>query len=197
MMDFFRSFVSPPVLTTSRLTLRKLMPRDAADMFAYASQEGVTEYLLWNPHPGLAYTERYLKYLQTEYKKERFFDWAIVYTEEDKMIGTVGFTQLDKENLVAEVGYVINPAYAGRGIATEAVSAVIGYAFCTLGMQRVEARYMIGNDASLRVMEKCGMQKEGVLRSALLVKNVRRDIGICSILRNEYFATHGEIRRKQ
>lgn len=194
-MDFFRQYISPITLTTRRLTLRRLLVQDAKDMYSYASKECVTEYLLWSPHPGLSYTEKYLKCLQNEYKKERFFDWAIVYTEEDKMIGTVGFTQLDKENLVAEIGYVVNPAYAGRGIATEAVGAVLGYAFDTLGMQRVEARYMIGNDASVRVMEKCGMKKEGILRSALLVKDVRRDIGICSILRKEYYDMQGKIGR--
>lgn len=194
-MDFFKQYVLPVELTTTRLKLRKLLVKDAVDMYAYAQLENVTKYLLWNPHPSLSYTEKYLKYLQNEYKKERFFDWAIVYTAENKMIGTVGFTQLDKENLVAEIGYVINPEYAGKGIATEAVWAVLGYAFNHLGMQRIEARYMIGNDASLRVMEKCGMKKEGILRSALLVKDVRRDIGICSILRNEYFAMRGEIGR--
>ncbi len=185
---FLKQFSIPPVLTTSRLTLRKMVPQDANDMYTYASRADVTEYLLWSPHPDVAYTAKYLKYVQGEYKKGRFFDWAVVYTCEDKMIGTVGFTELDKENLCAEIGYVINPEYACRGIATEAVSAVIWYAFEKLGMERIEARYMIGNVASMRVMEKCGMKREGVLRSALLVKERRRDIGICSILRSEYFA---------
>ncbi|MBE6638548.1 MAG: GNAT family N-acetyltransferase [Ruminococcaceae bacterium] len=187
-IDFFKQFISPPTLTTPRLILRKILPQDANDMFSYASRQDVTAYLLWSPHPDLAYTVKYLKYVQGEYKKGRFFDWAIILAETERMIGTVGFTELDRVNMTAEIGYVVNPDYHGMGIATEAVSAVIGYAFCELKIERVEARYMVGNTASLRVMEKCGMKKEGILRSLMEVKGIRRDIGICSILKNEYFA---------
>ncbi|MBR3862967.1 MAG: GNAT family N-acetyltransferase, partial [Clostridia bacterium] len=54
-----------------------------------------------------------------------------------------------------------------------------------LGLHRIEARYMIGNDASRRVMDKVGMQFEGVQREAMLVKGAYRDIGVCAILSNE------------
>lgn len=186
---FFDLHNTMPELTTSRLTLRKMLPKDAKDMYEYACREDVTEYLLWSAHPNVGYTAKYLKYIQGEYKKERFFDWAIIWNENQKMIGTVGYTELDMQNKCAEIGYVLNPLYHNRGIATEAVSRVIRYAFCELGMQRVEARYMIQNSASLRVMEKCGMKAEGILRSKMLVKGIYRDIGICSILKEEYFKT--------
>jgi ribosomal-protein-alanine N-acetyltransferase len=104
------------------------------------------------------------------------------------MIGTVGFSELDMANHTAEIGYVINPKYSGKGIATEAVSSFLNFAFMELDMERVEGRYMVPNHASRRVMEKCGMQYEGILRSLMEVKGVRRDIGICSILKEEYFA---------
>ena len=103
------------------------------------------------------------------------------------MIGTVGFTSCDEKNLCLEVGYVLNPEYWGRGIATEALEALLNFAFCELGANRVEAKYMIGNENSRRVMEKCKMKYEGTLRQKLLVKGSLRDVGICSLLRDEYF----------
>ena len=63
---------------------------------------------------------------------------------------------------------------------------MLRFGFDVLGLHRVEARYMVGNDASRRVMEKLGMQFEGVRRGSMLVKGAYRDIGICSVLVNEY-----------
>ena len=64
----------------------------------------------------------------------------------------------DKNNTSAEIGYVINPAYWNKGYATEAGSMVIRLGFIELDLNRIEARHMIGNDSSGRVMEKCGMK---------------------------------------
>lgn len=185
--DFFRESILPEQLETGRLLLRRMTVEDAADMYEYARLAQVTRYLLWQEHPSVAYTERYLRYVQGEYRKGRYFDFAIVYKENGKMIGTVGFTELDRAQLCCEIGYVINPAYSGRGIATEAVWALLNFAFVELDMERVEGRYMVENAASRRVMEKCGMRFEGVFRSLMEVKGVRRDIGVCSILKEEYF----------
>ena len=102
------------------------------------------------------------------------------------MIGTCGFTSFDFRNNSAEVGYVLNRSYWGKGIAPEALDAVIAFGFDELILRRIEAKFIIGNDNSRRVMEKCGMQFEGVLRSSMMVKHEYRDIGICSILSDEY-----------
>jgi ribosomal-protein-alanine N-acetyltransferase len=72
------------------------------------------------------------------------------------------------------------------GIATEAAEAVIDFAFNTMGMNRVEAKFIYGNDASLSVMKKLGMKFEGYHRDMLLVKGKYRTIGYAAILRSEY-----------
>jgi ribosomal-protein-alanine N-acetyltransferase len=102
------------------------------------------------------------------------------------MIGTCGFTRIDRQNSIVEIGYVINPDYWGMGIATEAASKVINFAFETLKVNRVEARFMFGNEASLKVMHKIGMKFEGYQRESLFVKGRYRTIGIASILKREY-----------
>ena len=67
---------------------------------------------------------------------------------------------------------------------------VVKYGFEELGLHRIEAKFMEGNDASLHVMEKLGMQFEGYRRESMLVKRRYRTIGVCAILRNEWFLKH-------
>ena len=177
-------FRDPPVLYTDRLTLRRMLKNDYEDMFDYCKSKELTRYLTWSPHPDKGYTHKYLSYVQSKYRAGEFFDWAIVY--EGKMIGTCGFTALSEEHLKGEIGYVISEKYHNMGIATEAVKRVIEFGFETLGLRRIEAHYMVGNDASRRVMEKAGMTFEGILRDSMYVKGRYVSVGICSILIKEY-----------
>ncbi|MBQ4066518.1 MAG: GNAT family N-acetyltransferase [Clostridia bacterium] len=181
--DIFRS---PPVLVTERLKLRKIEKADRCDMFEFSSDPELTRFLTWEPHPDLGYTAKYLSYVQSQYRAGKFFDWAVTLSE--KMIGTCGFTALDEYNLCGEMGYVISSHYHGQGYATEAAMRVIRFGFEELGLRRIESRYMIGNDASRRVMEKCGMTFEGVRRQSLYIKGRYVDVGTCSILDTEYKA---------
>lgn len=181
-----RIFSKIPQIETERLLLRKLVPSDSEDMYEYSRLPSVTEYLLWEPHPDEDYTYRYLCYVQTQYRSGDFYDWAVTLKQSGKMIGTCGFTSFDLPNGRGEVGYVLNPDVWGRGIAAEAVMAVLEFGFVQLGLERIEAKYIFGNDQSRRVMEKCGMTFEGVLRSYMQIKDRYRDIGFCSILRGEF-----------
>ena len=164
------TFMHMPKLTTERLLLRKMLPTDAADMYEYASLSEVTRYLLWDPHPDIEYTKRYLTYLQGRYKAGEFYDFSVICREENKMIGTCGFVRFDTANESAEVGYVFNPSYHGMGYATEALRAVMDFGFSQLGLHRIEARFMKDNHKSRGVMEKCGMQFEGIHRHMLFIK---------------------------
>lgn len=179
-------FSKMPTLETERLILRKMRPSDRSDMFEYACLDDVTRYLLWQPHSDDEYTLQYLRYIESRYKSGSFYDWAVVLKDSGKMIGTCGFTRFDHESDCAEIGYVINPRYRGMGIAAEAAREVVRFGFERLALHRIEARFMYGNEASLRVMQKLGMKFEGYHRDAMLVKGSYRTIGVSSILRNEY-----------
>ena len=175
-------------LETERLILRKVKPSDAADMYEYSCRDETCRYLLWEKHPFYSYTLELTKHLQREYAQGRYLDFAIELKENHKMIGTVGFTQVDEKNFGCEAGYVISPDHWGKGIAAEALNALLNFAFCELKMKRVEAKYMVENTASRRVMEKCGMSFEGIQRSKLFVKDKFRDIGVCAVISDDYFS---------
>lgn len=174
-----------PTLTTKHLILRCISMWDAEDMYDYAKEEQTTEYLLWSPHKSLTETREHIAFMKDGYRKGTCYDYAVILSESDTMIGTCGFVYVDNENKKAEVGYVLHPQHWGKGYGTEALQAVIDYGFHTLDLHRIEARYMIENIASRTVMKKAGMTFEGVLRKSLFVKGKFRDIGVCSILRSE------------
>lgn len=200
-LEIQRIFRDPPVLPTRRLILRRMLKTDYKDMYEYASQSRVTRYLLWDEHDSEAYTCRYLQYIQSRYRSGEFFDWAIVLKDPEnpdnpsprglagkgKMIGTCGFTRFHYEHRAAEIGYVLNPAYWGMGLAPEAVRMVLHFGFTELRLHRIEARYMEGNTASRRVMEKVGMQFEGIARDSMFIKGSYVSVGTCAILQEDYF----------
>ena len=184
----YRVFSHLPELKTSRLTLRKMLVADTADMYDYACRQDVTKYLTWNPHPDRAYTKEYLQYLGSRYAVGMFYDWAVIYEPDHKMVGTCGFTSFNCSSDSAEVGYVINPDYWGKGIASEALLRVLQFGFEELKLHRIEAKFIEENSRSRRVMEKVGMTFEGVCREGMLIKGKYVNVGICSILRSEWEA---------
>ena len=182
----YKIFSNMPTLKGERLTLRPMHPIDAEDMFSYACREEVTRYLLWSPHNSVSYTKDYLRYIQTRYTLGDFYDWAIIDRESRRMIGTCGFTKIDTANNSAEIGYVLNPDFHRRGFGSEAVKRVLKFGFEELGFNRIEARFMQGNEASLALMKSVGMTFEGYFRDLMLVKGEYKTIGVSSILKEEY-----------
>ena len=174
---------------TDRLIIRPMQMFDAFDMYSYARLPETSKFLTWSPHSDIEYTKNYLAFIIAKYRAGEFYDFAVTLKgEEGKMIGTCGFSRIDFSNNIGEIGYVIAPEYQGNGYATEAAKEIIKFGFDRLEFNRIEARYMVGNNASRTVMEKCGLKFEGVARNAMLVKGVYRDIGVCSVLKSEYCA---------
>lgn len=185
--DILKVFRHIPVLETERLILRKMQRSDAGDMFEYASDTAVTEFLTWDVHPNVRFTANYLSFLQSKYKSGEFFDWAVTLRTTGKMIGTCGFTRFNFPAYSAEIGYVLNPRFWGRGVAAEAAARVVSFGFEYLGLNKIEAKCMQGNRQSRRVMEKLGMTYEGTTRDAIFIRGSFVSVETCSILKKEYF----------
>ena len=109
-------------------------------------------------------------------------DLAIELRETGRVVGTIGFVWIDDEHNCAEIGYSLAQEYWGRGLMTEALRAMLEFAFVRLHLNRVEAMFDVRNRASGRVMEKCGMRREGLLRQKLYNKGEYVDVEIWAIL---------------
>jgi len=178
-------FSALPDLETPRLLLRKMRLRDASDVFAYASDPQVARYVLWDAHQSIRDTRGYIRSMRRQYRLGLPASWAVVLKENNTVIGSIGYMWLSPENRSAEVGYSFSREYWNRGLATEALGAVLQSAFQQLGLHRVEAQHDLRNPASGRVMQKCGMRQEGVLRSRIYNKGEYVDIALWAILRED------------
>lgn len=190
----FKIFSNMPTLYTERLSLRAMHPIDAEDMYDYARRPEVTKYLLWSEHEDIYVTRDFLKYINRRYSRGDFYDWAIIERESRRMIGTCGFTKIDTENHSAEIGYVLNPDFHRKGFGSEAVKRILKFGFEELSLNRIEARFMAGNEASLALMKSVGMTFEGYMRDLMYVKGSFRTVGVSAILRSEYEKIYNSIK---
>ena len=173
-------------LETNRLKLRRYTPDDAEAMFyGWASDPQVAEYLTWEPHPNPDATRALIETWCAEYDKPNYYNWVIEY--EGKPIGNISVVDIRERNERAVIGYCLSRKHWGKGIMPEAFTAVIDYLFGTVGFHAIEAEHDEFNPKSGRVMEKCGMTKDGARRQAWHHRNGEwHDLVIYSILRDEW-----------
>ena len=113
--------------------------------------------------------------------------FAIADRETDALRGAIGL-MLAMPHLRAELGYWVGVPFWNRGYCTEAVRAILAFGFDTLRLHRIEARHLMRNPSSGRVMQKVGMTCEGVNRGAFLKGEMFEDAAIYAILRDEWRA---------
>ena len=176
------------IIETERLILRRFRLEDAQAMYdRWASDPEVTRFLTWPPHASADSTRQLLALWEKGYEKIDNYQWAItVKAQDDLPIGSIAVVSSDDAVRKAEVGYCIGCAWWHQGITSEALAGVIGFLFEDVGMERVEARHDVNNPNSGKVMEKCGMRKEGVMRRADRNNQGIVDCCIHAILRDEW-----------
>jgi RimJ/RimL family protein N-acetyltransferase len=108
--------------------------------------------------------------------------FAIVDAENGAFLGMIALVQIDRAGRQAEAGYVVAPQARGRGIAARALRLLTEWALGELELERVELRISTDNVASIRVAERCGFVREGVLRSLHFKQGLRADIAVYSRL---------------
>lgn len=178
-------FSALPTLRTKRLTLRPFTDGDLYDVNEYMAAEEVSRYLRWTPHLNLRETVGYLEFIQKRYRKGQHADWAVVLNDTGKVIGNCGFTSVDITNECCELGYVLSPAYWGKGYMDEALTALLEVAFQRLEANRVILQILEGNDASVRFALRNGFREEGREVDALMVKGSYRTVLRFAMLKSE------------
>ena len=108
---------------------------------------------------------------------------ALVLEIEGKVVGDIGIWLTNDTKEVAEIGWAMNPAFGGQGLATEAVSAVLKLAFDFYDLHRVEAQMDARNAASAKLCQRVGMQKEAHHRQNWWSKGEWTDTLIYAVLK--------------
>ncbi len=176
-----------PVLETERLRLRPFTFDDEAAVFALASDPEIACFVRFEAHRTPAETRAFLELAQRHYHRSDPFSWAIVRREDGRLIGSCGFVSQAGERGSAEIGYWLGKPYWGNGYAVEAAQALVRFGFEQMGLERVEAKCFLENQAGQRVIEKLGMKLEGTDRSEM-IKGAYPELALYSIARHEWFA---------
>ncbi|MEW5905625.1 MAG: GNAT family N-acetyltransferase [Elusimicrobiota bacterium] len=186
MPDIEALFGNPPEMETARLLLRRFRPEDAPDVFDYASDPEVARTVTWDPHRSIDASRGFIDYTLRSYAERRTIELAVVLKETGRVIGSCGFVKWSPGNGRAEIGYALSRKYWGRGLMTEAVAALMDYAFGSMKVHRLEANCIHDNAGSEKVMIKNGMKYEGTMRDCVFQKGVFKTLKMYSILEGEY-----------
>ena len=178
-----------PELPTERLLLRPLQSCDAPALLAIFSDPETVAYTEWDPFETIEDAHWLIRWANTAAEQEprTVFAWAIQWRDsnDDELLGIVTLTIRNPSGREADIGYMVNRTQWGRGIASEAVQAIILSGFHDLALHRIVGRCSPENTASGRVLEKVGMLREGCLRRNTWEKGRWRDTLIYALLEDE------------
>ena len=149
-------------LETERLILREFRESDAEDVYEYARDPEVGPNAGWKPHESLDESRGVVKnFIQSGEV------WAIEDKASHKVIGSIGLHKRTREGYTfdRELGYALSRAFWGRGLMTEAASAIVDYAFAH-GVKTLLVAHFDFNDRSRRVIEKLGFSKVGHIENS-------------------------------
>lgn len=175
-----------PTIPAGRVTLRPLADSDVPALFAVFSDEQVMRYWSTPPMREVADAQALLDEIRSCFVQRSLFQWGVARVEDNRVVGTCTLFNLDRRNRRAEVGYALASDCWGQGLMTEALGALIAYAFGPLDLTRLEADVDPRNAPSIRIVERLGFVREGLLRERWHVGGEVQDSVILGLLRREW-----------
>jgi RimJ/RimL family protein N-acetyltransferase len=173
-----------PFLIGARIYFRPLERADAPMIQQWINDPEIRKFLRIYLPMNLAAEERYIDSVSGNGQD---LSMLIVRTDNDRPIGSVGLHKIDYKNRHAEFGIMIGvQEEQNQGFGGEATRLMVGYAIETLNLNRVELHVYEFNPRALRVYEKAGFRKEGVLRQHHYADGRYWDTTVMSILREEW-----------
>ena len=175
------------MIVTERLHLRDFEEDDVLDVNAYTSDFEVVRRFSFGPST-IEETRSFIAQVRSLPKAEprTIYDLAIALKETDRVIGGCYLKVEGTPEPTGFIVYLLNRQYWGQGYATEAAHALVEFAFVAHGAHRVFTYCNLDNLASARVLEKAGMQREGLIRESDWRRGAWYDGYLYAILRREW-----------
>jgi [ribosomal protein S5]-alanine N-acetyltransferase len=153
----------PALITGAQVRLRQSTPTDAPAVFTAADDAEVMQYMEWPAHQSVADAAAYLAGCAQRWASGTEHHWVIEGRAGGPLLGCIACRP---KGHVVDFGYFLARPAWGRGVATEAVSLLMGWLKRQPAVLRITATTDIDNTRSARVLERAGLQREGVLRMA-------------------------------
>jgi len=158
---------SLPVLKGTKVTLRDLRLSDAPSLLAMLATEEVARFISPPPTTVEGF-ERFIAWTHRERAAGRYVCFAVVVDGTDTAVGLFQIRQLELGWGTAEWGFALGSPYWGTGVFLDGARMVVGFAFDTIGVHRLEARAAVQNGRGNGALRKVGAVQEGVLRKSFL-----------------------------
>lgn len=178
-----------PVLETKRLLLREFIINDAKSVYDIFSNGTVTKYYNIETMTDIEQAQRLISTRVSLFELKTGLRWAITFKEEEIVIGSCGYFNINGPNGYAEIGYDLHQNFWRKGIMEEALKEIINFGFSgnfLIFLNRIEALTYLENVASVRLLLKLGFKEEGIRREYGFWKGRYHDLRSFSLLRREW-----------
>lgn len=174
-----------PVIDTKRLKLRPLSYEDTEVIYRIFSDREVTRFWGHNTLKNKSEAKRFIKQTITGAEDESLLEWGVVEKDSHALIGVCAYSGWDREHKRAEIGFALQKDRWGQGYMTELMHTFIPFGFRRLQLLRIEADVDPRNKASIRLLEKFGFQREGLLRERYHINGEAQDALFYGLLKHE------------
>jgi ribosomal-protein-alanine N-acetyltransferase len=171
-----------PLLNTDRLQLRQISMDDAAEILTLRSDTRVMQYLDRPALLNIDEAKEMVGKIEKALADNAGITWAIALKDDPELIGTIGFWKINKDDHRGEIGYMLHPAFQGKGIMMEAMKLVLEYGFQRMKLHSVEANVNPGNLASIKLLGKNHFIQEAYFRENYYYNGKFLDSAIYSLL---------------
>lgn len=171
-------------LLSKRLVLRRITESDAEEIYnGYINQPEVLYYLNKEKRT-LEEEKKSLVGIENKYLNSDYYNWIITLKSTGNIIGMITL-EVEEINEMVEFTYAIDNRYTNLGYMTEALNLVKDFCLNEIGVNRFQGGCVIENIASKRVMEKCNMKQEGILRNYIILKDGYHDMYMFSSINEQ------------
>lgn len=170
---FFGPF---PEIDLGDIILRQITKDDAEDYLNYMSRTEMRAFLTKDNIPeNIDRAKEEVAYWGSLFTAKRSIYWAIALKKNNQMIGTAGFNIISFANSRADISYDLDPKYWGKGMMLKSIKAILNFADQTLGLVRIQATVITTNERSIKLLDRCGFHKEGLLEKYEMVDGSYKD----------------------
>lgn len=177
-----------PIIRTERLQLDQLTKRDRIPLFNIFSDPAVIEHYDVERFQDISEADKLVEYFDARFESDTGIRWAIRDPKTKVLLGTCGYTNWNRYDHSAVIGYELAKDSWGKGYAFEAVKAIVDYIFADsfhFYVNRIEALILPSNQASEKLVTKIGFSFEGTLRGKCYWNNDFHDMNMFGLIRHD------------
>ena len=174
-----------PVLKTDRLTLRNLSLEDAEAIFQMRANQRVNQFIARPTMTEVQSAAELVTRTREAFQKQQAIGWAGLLRDDKTIIGSCGFNRIEAENLRAEIGGEMAPEFWGKGIAQEALGAILQFGKEVLGLHTIEAKIDPDNRSVKALLGHFGFVEEAYFRDRIYFERGFRDMAVWTLFCNQ------------